>query len=56
MSSAQCAIMEPVMDTKTPEFRAFQQTLKGLVAVPKKEVMRKITAEHKRRKKKRQAH
>lgn len=43
------------MDTKTREFRAFQQTLKGLVAVPKKEVMRKIAAQHKRRSKKRQS-
>jgi len=43
------------MDTTTREFRAFQKALKHIVSVPKKDVMRKIAAEHTRRKKKRLA-
>jgi hypothetical protein len=42
------------MNTTTPKYRVFEQALKHIVSVPKKEVMRKIAAEHKRRKKKRQ--
>jgi hypothetical protein len=40
------------MDMTTPEYRAFHHALKHIVAVPKKTVMRKIAAQHKRRKKK----
>ncbi len=40
------------MNTTTPEYRAFEQALKHIVSIPKKAVMQKIAAQHKRRKKK----
>ncbi len=43
------------MNTTTPQYRAFEQALKHIVSVPKKAVMQKIAAQHKRRKKSRRS-
>lgn len=43
------------MDMTTSEYRAFHHALKHIVSVPKKDVMRKIAAQHKRRKKSRRS-